>query len=238
MNGLNTRRPKHRLLTASLVAITLFGTGCAAGVKEFKALNEPFQDPPPKEIKKITKDEGAIKTRLIQPGKRGLRGIKNFLWGNESGEDRLSASFRKDRGGEKLLDEVRREYQEPAGVDYELLKLARETGRLYTIYFTAGSVAVKDVHREMITKNGAWLRAFPETRIRIEGHTDDKGTLEYNLAVGQARADTVEHFLVDLGVAKERITTITLGEERPAYLRDTERARARNSRVEFIIRYP
>ncbi len=224
-------------MTVSLVAVIIACGGCAAKVKDFKPPDEPFQDPPPKEMIEA-EENGAIETRLIKPGRRGLKGIKSFLLGDESGEDRLSASFREVEREEKLLDEVEREYPELAGVDYELLKLARETGRLYTLYFASRSVTIKDGHREVITKNGAWLKAFPDTGIKILGHTDDEGTLEYNLAVSQARADAVESFLIDLGITKERITAIAFGEERPVDKRNIERARAKNRRVEFLIVFP
>jgi len=72
----------------------------------------------------------------------------------------------------------------------------------------------------------------------IEGHCDERGTVEYNLALGQKRADEAAKFLIDLGIAKERITTISYGKERPLDPGHDETALAKNRRDHFVVSQP
>jgi peptidoglycan-associated lipoprotein len=89
--------------------------------------------------------------------------------------------------------------------------------------------------REILTRHAQKLRTNPQVRIRIEGHCDEMGTIEYNLALGEKRANTVKDYLVNLGVDAERISTISYGKERPLDPRHTEEAWAKNRRAHFVI---
>jgi len=71
--------------------------------------------------------------------------------------------------------------------------------------------------------------------LRIEGHCDERGTIEYNLALGERRANSVKNYLVNYGIDPNRLTTISYGEERPKDPRHNEEAWAKNRRVEFVI---
>ncbi|MEJ2164613.1 MAG: peptidoglycan-associated lipoprotein Pal [Desulfobacterales bacterium] len=90
--------------------------------------------------------------------------------------------------------------------------------------------------REDLIKNGKWLRVNSDVEITIEGHCDERGTNEYNLALGDRRAETVKTFLADLGVHPSRLTTISYGEEKPLDPNHTESAWAKNRRAHFLIR--
>jgi peptidoglycan-associated lipoprotein len=79
------------------------------------------------------------------------------------------------------------------------------------------------------------LQANPAVRIRVAGHTDERGSDEYNLALGQRRAATVKRYLIDHGIADARIETISYGEERPVAQGSDEAAYAQNRRAEFEI---
>lgn len=79
------------------------------------------------------------------------------------------------------------------------------------------------------------LRASPNVRLRLEGHTDERGSGEYNLALGSRRAQSVLNFFVDNGLAANRFETTSFGEERPLVNRSDEQAWAQNRRVEFVI---
>ncbi|MCU0604781.1 MAG: OmpA family protein, partial [Desulfobacterales bacterium] len=79
------------------------------------------------------------------------------------------------------------------------------------------------------------LKANPNVKVTIEGHCDDRGTNEYNLALGEARARSAKAFLVDMGVPAARMATISYGEERPAVRGDTEEAWVKNRRAHFVI---
>lgn len=87
-----------------------------------------------------------------------------------------------------------------------------------------------------ILKNKAkWLLANPSANVIIEGHCDERGTNEYNMALGDRRAQSVKNYLVDLGVPSRRLTTISYGEERPLAFGQNETAWAKNRRAQFVI---
>ena len=79
------------------------------------------------------------------------------------------------------------------------------------------------------------LRNSPTVRLRLEGHADERGSTEYNLALGSRRAESVREFLSGFGISADRFTTTSFGEERPAVNRSDEAAWAQNRRVEFVI---
>ncbi len=79
------------------------------------------------------------------------------------------------------------------------------------------------------------LRSSPTVRLRLEGHADERGSTEYNLALGSRRAESIREFLSGFGISADRLTTTSFGEERPAVNRSDEAAWAQNRRVEFVI---
>ena len=117
----------------------------------------------------------------------------------------------------------------------ELTRIVEETGRLYTIYFDFDKYTIKDTEKEKLAKNAEWLRKNPDVRILIEGHADERGEIEYNLALGEKRAISVKRYLVDFGISPDRISTISYGEERPVDPRHNEEAWAKNRRAEFVV---
>ena len=77
----------------------------------------------------------------------------------------------------------------------------------------------------------AWLARYPDKRITVEGHADERGTRDYNLALGERRANAAKTYLIGLGVGAERIQTVSLGKERPVALGSDEASWARNRRA-------
>lgn len=102
------------------------------------------------------------------------------------------------------------------------------------IYFDFDRSELKPEAREELRRKADVLRDFTEVRVRIEGHADERGTVEYNLALGERRADAARQFLIDLGIDPDRLTTVSYGEERPAVEGQNEAAWSRNRRDEFI----
>ena len=88
----------------------------------------------------------------------------------------------------------------------------------------------------MLKKRAEWLQNNPEAMSTIEGHCDERGTSEYNLALGDRRATSAKNFLVDLGISASRLTTISYGEERPIDPGQNEDAWAKNRRCHFTIK--
>lgn len=89
--------------------------------------------------------------------------------------------------------------------------------------------------QDNLMKKAEWMRENPDATVTIEGHADDRGTNEYNLALGERRAESAKNFLVDLGIAPSRMTTISYGEERPLCPQKTEECWAKNRRDHFVI---
>jgi peptidoglycan-associated lipoprotein len=104
------------------------------------------------------------------------------------------------------------------------------------VYFEFDKATLAPDAREQLIHNGEWLRINSDVNIVIEGHCDERGTNEYNLALGDRRAETVRIFLTDLGINTSRLTTISYGEEQPANPSHTESAWAQNRRAHFLIR--
>jgi peptidoglycan-associated lipoprotein len=102
-------------------------------------------------------------------------------------------------------------------------------------YFSYDSTDLNDAARATLQKNVEWLKRWTSTRIMVEGHADARGTNEYNLALGERRADVVRDYMVSLGVPTERVTTVSKGEEQPACSEDAESCWQQNRRGHFII---
>ena len=105
--------------------------------------------------------------------------------------------------------------------------------QLDVIYFDYDSFTLQPTARQSLERNATWLQANPAVRVTIEGHCDERGSDEYNLALGDRRARSVKTYLVMLGVAGERLTTVSYGEERPVVTGLDERAWAQNRRAEL-----
>ncbi len=106
---------------------------------------------------------------------------------------------------------------------------------LNTIYFNYDKADLQPSSIEVLKKIGAWLSKNPEKKIRIEGHCDERGTDEYNIALGERRALAAKNYLSTMGVSMQNITTLSFGEEKPAAPGHTEDAWSQNRRDEFKI---
>ncbi|MEE9537381.1 MAG: peptidoglycan-associated lipoprotein Pal [Desulfobacterales bacterium] len=103
------------------------------------------------------------------------------------------------------------------------------------IYFDFDKSSLTSAAQDNLMRKAAWLRANPDVTVTIEGHCDQRGTNEYNLALGDRRADSSKAFLVDLGIPASRLTTISYGEERPVCAQKDEECWAKNRRANFVV---
>jgi peptidoglycan-associated lipoprotein len=106
---------------------------------------------------------------------------------------------------------------------------------LEDIYFEFDKSTLTAQAKESLVKKAEWLRSRKDVKVIIEGHCDERGTNEYNLALGDRRAASTKTFLVDLGIAPSRLTIISYGEERPLISGHNEEAWAKNRRAHFGI---
>jgi peptidoglycan-associated lipoprotein len=103
------------------------------------------------------------------------------------------------------------------------------------IYFEFDKSTLTPAAQDNLLKKAEWLRENPDATVTIEGHCDERGTNEYNLALGDRRAESAKAFLADLGIDPARMTTISYGEERPVDPRHDEEAWAKNRRAHFVV---
>jgi peptidoglycan-associated lipoprotein len=137
---------------------------------------------------------------------------------------------------EKTLkeEEARRLREEEA----RRLREAAEKSRFESedIYFEFDQHILSDTAKQNLAKKAQWLKDFPSAKALIEGHCDERGSAEYNLALGQKRADAAMQYLVSLGINANRISTISFGKEKPLDSAQTEAAWAKNRRAHFVLK--
>jgi peptidoglycan-associated lipoprotein len=109
-------------------------------------------------------------------------------------------------------------------------------GVLKTVHFAYDSNAIDDEARAVLQEDAAWLRAHPNHKVEIGGHCDERGSIGYNLALGDRRAQAVKDYLVSLGVDGSTLETVSYGKERPVDPGHNEAAWAKNRRAEFTIK--
>jgi peptidoglycan-associated lipoprotein len=213
---LKTRREgvmKRNLTTVILVIFTclsvflLFSCAKKEILTEEKAIGAP-----PAEVAEVEKEEGTAPAKgeqqEISTGEEGVR------------IERLQEleMAKKEEAEAKAL-------QQAAALKFEA----------ESIFFDFDKSTIRKEYRPLLEKKAAFLRDNTSIRLRIEGNCDKRGSNEYNLALGERRADSAKRFLVSLGISPNRMETVSYGEERPLALGDSEDAWAKNRRDDFVI---
>jgi peptidoglycan-associated lipoprotein len=200
-------------LIGAIIFPLVLSFGCSKKTIRSEALGTPSTayEPRPTEVKPETKPEARLEP--VSP-------------------DRDAAEREKRLKEEALREEALREkaLREEAAKREAALKAAK----LEAIYFEFDQWTIREDQKEVMAKNSEWLKANPNVKVRLEGHCDERGTTEYNLALGQKRADSAKTFLEGLGVPGQRIATISYGEERPLDPAHNEAAWAKNRRVDIV----
>lgn len=115
------------------------------------------------------------------------------------------------------------------------LSIAELQSALEKIYFDFDTANLSESSRSTLAKNAAVLVKEATSKIRIEGNCDERGSAEYNLALGERRAKAAQQYLVSMGVKGDRISILSYGKEKPAVQRNTEAAWSKNRRDEFVV---
>jgi peptidoglycan-associated lipoprotein len=136
--------------------------------------------------------------------------------------------LKRPKGGELEKSLVTK--KEP-GIEGEVF----ESKMLKDIHFDFDKYDVRREDEDILKENAAWLKNNPKMKIQIEGHCDERGTVEYNLALGERRASNTKKYLVFLGIPPDRISTISYGEERPLDKSHDEEAWAKNRRAHIVV---
>ena len=110
-----------------------------------------------------------------------------------------------------------------------------EGGPLHDVPFAFDSYDLSSEARDTLQTNAGWLRSNAQVKVEIEGHCDERGTVEYNLALGAKRAKAARDYLVSLGISSDRLSTISYGEELPLCKESNEECWQKNRRVHFLL---
>jgi peptidoglycan-associated lipoprotein len=103
------------------------------------------------------------------------------------------------------------------------------------VFFEFDAATLSSGGKEALEANAAIMSQYPDIKLEIQGHADERGTTDYNLALGQKRADAMVQYLLARGISSSRVKSVSYGEERPLDGRATERAWSENRRAEFIV---
>jgi len=106
---------------------------------------------------------------------------------------------------------------------------------LEDVFFEYDRAELSDAARASLQKNADWMKKWLATTVTVEGHADSRGTSEYNLALGERRASTIRDYIVSLGVAANRVSVVSMGEEQPVCAEEAESCWIRNRRGHFVI---
>jgi len=126
----------------------------------------------------------------------------------------------------------------PAPVTSSILPGSAEDFRVNvgdTVHFGYNEYSIQDTDKAVLGRQAAWLAKYPAVRISVEGHCDERGTREYNLALGARRANAVKEYLVSQGVSTGRLETISYGKERPVCTDSNEGCWAQNRRGVSVV---
>lgn len=118
----------------------------------------------------------------------------------------------------------------------ELASIVEKEGKLYTVYFDFDKFFVRDDMKPFFEKNAEWLKKNTAVKIQIEGSCDERGSDEYNMALGDRRALSAKKYLVNLGIDESRISTISYGEEKPVCKESNESCWSQNRRADFVVK--
>jgi len=125
--------------------------------------------------------------------------------------------------------------ERPPSILSESIQELNQKGYLQDAYFDFDKYELRDDARSALATDAEWLKKYPSIQILIEGHCDERGTNEYNLALGERRANAAKDYLVSLGVEAGRVKTVSYGKERPFCKESTEACWAKNRTAHLVI---
>ena len=177
------------------------------------------------EAKQLTKekkyDEAERKAKAAAKLAKQAKAKAEANW--EDCQKRLAAQKKNvEKAGEEPKESQSAESQEP-----------KRNLELETVYFGYDTADLSDSARQTLQKNLRWMKEHPNRDVVLEGHTDSRGSVGYNLSLGERRARSVKQYLIQLGIDGERLDVLSYGEEKPAAYGDSVSAYRKNRRVEF-----
>lgn len=215
---------KRNLFWVGVIALVLcfsvaFLSGCAkkAGVKSDTATTQEQKAVAKGESAGKAQDEAAARERALR--EKELK---------EQAERERAAKEAAAKAAKDAAEKAKKEAAEKAKAILKELQIA-------DIYFDYDKYNLTPAAQATLKAGAPPYLKYVDYKLVVEGHCDERGTAEYNLALGQKRADEAAHYLVDLGIAKDRVKTISYGEEMPLVKESNEAAWAKNRRAHFVI---
>lgn len=214
------KRHSQTIFVLLITAIIFVVTGCMDIVKTEEDMEK--------------KTEPSTAEQTEQPG-------EEVIVAGKEGDEKSAGTIKEEKiEGESIKESslsARVDTKADAKADAmkELTAMAEKEGKLAAVYFEFDSSTVRDEMKLALDNNIEWLKKRQDVKVELQGHADEKGTNEYNIALGERRAHSIRKYLVDMGINEAILSTISYGEERPADLGQTEEALAKNRRVEFVI---
>ncbi len=160
-------------------------------------------------------------------------GIASFMIFGCKGRDKSTTDTAMEGGGSTPIVQESAVDSTPMNFDAQGSDSNKISG-LVTVYFDYDKSTLSTASRDSLKGNAEWMMANAKVSVQIEGHTDSRGSIEYNLALGERRANSVKAYLQSLGVPAARLKTISYGKERPLVSGDSEDAWAKNRRANFV----
>ncbi|WDT74119.1 MAG: peptidoglycan-associated lipoprotein Pal [Candidatus Manganitrophus sp.] len=170
------------------------------------------------------------------PSTEGTAGLSRERSGTENqGEPGSDGRSLPPPPTEERIDPMAKEAPMPDGGPSGGAEGGERGTSLQDVFFEFDQWVIRPESRKLLEADAEWLAAHPEAKIQIEGHADERGTEEYNLALGERRAKSVMNFLVNLGVSPSRLSSISYGEEKPFCSDPSESCYEKNRRAHFLI---
>lgn len=167
---------------------------------------------------------GSFPDTGVQSGGGGLRGLdKNpseERLGGGTGQGKMDSSIIAGR----QMEEIRAE------------QAASAAAGLKDVFFAYDSWAISEEGRQALSSDADWMKSNPNAMIKVEGHCDERGTAAYNFVLGEKRAKAARNYLVELGIAANRLSVVSYGKERPSCNEHTEACYQQNRRGRIIIK--
>jgi peptidoglycan-associated lipoprotein len=208
---------KRNLIIAVLMVFAFSSVFLLSSCAKKQVVTEEKQvKAPPKEVAKVEKEKPAVKE---------VKEAEEVKKTEEAKVEKLKElEMTKKREAEAKMNE------EKAWMERRIAKVEAES-----IYFDFDKSFIKLEYRAVLQSKAEFLKDNPNIHIRVEGNCDERGTNEYNLALGERRANSAAKFLISLGISPDRIESISYGEERPLVLGHGEGAWSQNRRDDFTV---
>jgi len=210
-----------------ILCLGLFLVGCPKKTVKFSREQPSAQKS--EEARRLEAERAAKEAKETKEAKEAREAKERELARLKEEEARIREEEAKlARKGELEKSLVAKKEQ---GIEGEVF----ESKLLKDIRFDYDKYDIRRVDEEILRENAAFLKKNPKMKIQIEGHCDERGTVEYNLALGERRANNTKRYLVSLGITSDRISTISFGKERPLDPGHNEEAWAKNRRAHIVV---